>query len=68
KHNLGEQQTRSAVEATGRFLSAMAGNFPGYEEASRALYARNRDRFDDMIRDWPGDIRLHAGRLIGNAF
>jgi hypothetical protein len=68
KHNLGEQQTRSAVEATGRFLSAMAGNFPGYEEASRALYARNRDRFDELIREWPGDIRLHVGRLVGNAF
>src|SRR5262245_42489355 len=42
KRNPGEQQARSAIEAAGRFLSAMAGNLPGYEEASRALYARNK--------------------------
>jgi hypothetical protein len=68
KRNPGEQQTRLAIDAAGRFLSAMAGNLPGYEEASRALYARNRDRFDDLIRKWPRDIRLHAQRLARSAF
>ena len=68
KRDPGEQQARSAIEATGRFLSAMAGNLPGYEEASRALYARKRKRFDDLIREWPKDIRLHAKRLSHGAF
>jgi len=68
KRNPREQQTRSAIEAAGRFLSVMAGNLPGYEEASRALYARNKQRFDELIRKWPKDIRLHAQRLVRGAF
>jgi uncharacterized protein len=64
KRNPGEQRTRSSIEAAGRFLSAMAGNLPEYEEASRALYARNVERFDELVRDWPKDIRLHAQRLV----
>ena len=68
KRNPGEQRTRSSIEAAGRFLSAMAGNLPGYEEASRALYARNAERFDELVRDWPKDIRLHAQRLVRAAF
>jgi hypothetical protein len=63
RHNPGEQQARRAIEAAGRFLSAMAGNLPGYEEASRSLYARNGNRFGRLIRKWPRDIRLHARRL-----
>jgi len=68
KRDPGEQRTRSSVDAAGRFLSAMAGNLPGYEEASRALYARNKERFDELVREWPRDIRLHAQRLVRAAF
>lgn len=68
KRDPAEQQALSAIKAAGRFLSAMAGNLPGYEEASRALYARQRKPFDDLIREWPGDIRLHAQRLVRGAF
>jgi hypothetical protein len=64
KSNPGEQQARSAIDATGRFLSAMAGNLPGYEEASRALYARNKKQFHEQTRKWPRDIRLHAHHLV----
>jgi uncharacterized protein len=62
--NPAEQRARLATEAVGRFLSAMAGNLPGYEEASRALYAGNRARVEDLIRHWPPDIRAYLmGRL-----
>ncbi|HXK03865.1 MAG TPA: DUF2239 family protein [Verrucomicrobiae bacterium] len=64
KRNPGEQQARSAIEAAGRFLSAMAGDLPGYEEASRALYCRNKKRFHEHTREWPRDIRLHAHHLV----
>ncbi len=63
-----QQRTRIAREALGRFLSAMAGNLPGYEEASRALYAGDRDRFESWIQDWPADIRGHVQRLAEPAF
>ena len=68
KRDPGEQQARLAVEAVGRFLSALAGNFPGYEEATRALYARDRERFNALIRDWPQDVQAHALKLAGDAF
>jgi len=45
----------------------LAGNPPDYEEATRALYARNCDRFDELIREWPQDIRMHVQRLIRDA-
>jgi len=64
KRDPGEQQKRLAIEAAGRFLSAMAGDFPGYEEASRALYARDWNRLDDLIRRWPHDVRGHVQRLV----
>jgi len=60
----GDQRTREAIEAAGRFLAAIAGNFPHYEEATRALYARDRKRFEDLIRDWPRDVRIHALELL----
>ncbi len=68
KRDPGEQQARQAIEAAGRFLSAMAGNLPGYEEAGRALYARNRERFEELIKEWPQDIRANALRLVRDAF
>jgi hypothetical protein len=65
--NPGEQRVRLATEAVGRFLSAMAGNLPGYEEASRALYAGNRARVEDLIRHWPADIRTYLMRRLDDA-
>jgi hypothetical protein len=68
KREPGESQLQKAIEAAGRFLSAMAGNLPGYEEATRSLYARNGARFAELIRDWPPDIRTHAQRLVQGVF
>lgn len=51
-----------------RFMSAMAGNLPNFEEASRALFAGDRDKFDEMVDFWPGDIREHAHALAEKAF
>src|SRR5689334_17127904 len=45
KHEPEKQRKRRAQAAAGRALSALAGDLPDYEEASRALYAGDRDRF-----------------------
>lgn len=66
KRNPSEQQARLTVEAVGRFLTAMAGNLPNYEEATRALYARNRSQLKGLIQNWPRDIRLYVQRRIQN--
>jgi len=63
----GASRARLALDAAGRFMSAMAGNLPGYEEATRALYARDRARLESLIEGWPGDIRNHVLRLIGES-
>ena len=57
KRDAGESQDRTGVAATGRFMSAMAGNLPGFEEAYRALYARNRQQLEERVKDWPEDVR-----------
>ena len=54
---------RAAQEAAYRFMSAIAGNFPGFEEATRALFACDRRRFSDMIANWPEDVRDYAVNL-----
>ena len=46
---------------------AVAGNLPGFEEASRALFAGNPEGLTDLTRDWPGDIRSYLLRLAGGA-
>jgi hypothetical protein len=61
--NSGRDKVRHSQEAAYRFMSAMAGNLPGYEEALRALFAGNRERFDDSIAPWPADIREYALKL-----
>lgn len=62
------QGDRLSRDAISRFMSAMAGNLPGYEEALRALFAGDRSRFDGQIRNWPTDIRDHIDRLSLTAF
>ena len=54
---------RSAQEAAYHFMSAIAGNLPGFEEASRALFAYDRRRFGDLIAAWPEDVRDHVIKL-----
>jgi len=63
---LGSSRVRLALEAAGRFMTAMAGNLPAYEEATRSLYAKDRIRLEAQIALWPQDIRAYALRLVGD--
>jgi uncharacterized protein len=56
-------RSRAARDAAYHFMSAMAGNLPGFEEASRALFADERRRFSSLIAAWPDDISDHIVRL-----
>jgi hypothetical protein len=56
-------QRRQRQEAAYHFMSAMAGNLANFEEASRALFAGQRERFDELIKGWPTDIRDHTLKL-----
>ena len=61
--NQDQDKKRQVQDATYRFMSAMAGNLPGFEEASRALFANDAERFDKLIKAWPNDIRDHIRKL-----
>jgi hypothetical protein len=66
--NEGKDRMREAQESAYRFMSAMAGNEPGFEEALRALFAGRRERFETLVERWPADVRDHAKKLAGIAF
>ncbi|WP_218823516.1 DUF2239 family protein [Inquilinus limosus] len=57
------QRRRAAREAGYRVMSAMAGDLPGFEEASRALFAGDRARFEQETAAWPADLRAYVTRL-----
>ncbi|MCK2056039.1 DUF2239 family protein [Methylobacterium sp. 37f] len=63
----GQTRTKAAKEAGYRFLSALAGDLPGYEEAIRALFAGDAGGFTDRMTAWPPDIRDHALKLAALA-
>lgn len=56
-------RVREYREAAYRFMTALAGDLPGYEEATRALFGGDRDRFVVHTAPWPADVRAHALRL-----
>lgn len=56
-------RARAARDAAYHFMSAIAGDRPGFEEATRALFADDRGRFATLIAAWPKDIREHITRL-----
>ncbi len=59
---------RLAREAAYRFMSAMTGDRPHYEDAIRALFADQPSRFRELIAGWPKDVRDHAAALAERAF
>ncbi len=63
RRNGDAARRKSAQAAAYHFMSAMAGNLPGFEEATRALYRDDRRSFGEIVAVWPPDIRDHAIRL-----
>ena len=63
-----QDQLRLAQESAYRFMNAMAGNHAGYEEALRALYSGDKQRFAQHIESWPTDIAKHAASLAAQVF
>ncbi|MCA8409710.1 DUF2239 family protein [Burkholderia cenocepacia] len=58
-HAAADRQ-RDAQARAYHFMSAMAGDLPGFEEAARALYANDAARLAELIAGWPDDVRDHA--------
>jgi len=58
-----KDRVRQSQEACYKFMSVMAGDLPGFEEASRALFANDMHRLGDLITAWPNDISYHVMKL-----
>ncbi|MBX3207317.1 MAG: DUF2239 family protein [Labilithrix sp.] len=67
KRGQSRQLARKAREAAGKFMWTIAGDLPGFEEASRALYARDDARLGALTRSWPKDIAAHVAALVAHA-
>jgi hypothetical protein len=65
--NTVKDQIRQSQNSAYKFMSAMAGNLPGFEEATRALFAGDEMRFDQQIGSWPEGIKQLAKKLAANA-
>lgn len=63
--NVGVKQVQERVY---RFMSVIAGDLIGFEEALRALYKANRKDFLLNIQDWPRDVKSHAIELAKPIF
>lgn len=59
----GPDALRRARERTYAFMSTMAGDLPGFEEATRALFAGDADRLGAHIAAWPPGVRHLVTRL-----
>lgn len=58
-----QDAVRAATEATYRFMSEMAGDLPHFEDASRALFARQAQAFAQQTAAWPEDVRSYLQQL-----
>lgn len=60
----GADRERKARESAYRFMHAMAGDEPGFEEASRALFAGDAMKLAAVVAAWPRDVRSHLMMLV----
>ena len=68
RDNKAVDEQRQARETAYRFMSALAGDEAGFEEASRALFAGQREAFLAQAESWPADMREHVLQLAQAAW
>ena len=59
----GQTAVRAAQDNAYRFMSAIGGDLPGFEEAVRALYAADTVKLGTHLTEWPVDLRTHVHKL-----
>jgi len=60
-------RTRQAREAVDRVMFALAGDLPGYEDASRAFHRGADEAFAKIVGAWPADVRDYIALLHDRA-
>lgn len=59
----GPDRVRKGREAAYRFMTAVAGDLPGYEEATRMMFAGDAAGFEAAVAEWPEGVRIWAIKL-----
>ena len=57
------ERARKARDSAYHFLSAVAGDLRGYEDAVRALFADDLEHLRSLSGEWPPDVVAYALRL-----
>jgi hypothetical protein len=68
RDNAGLERVRCAQEACFRFMSGLGGDLPDFEEALRALFAKDGAGFEARLAAWPEDLRDYARMLAAPVF
>jgi hypothetical protein len=63
-----KDRVRHCGAVTYKFMSTMAGHEPGFEEASRALFAGDSAGFAARVASWPADVQAHLLKISTHAF
>lgn len=61
--SVDRDRQRRANECAYHFMSTMAGDMAGFEEASRALFANDAAKFHQLTEAWPTDVRDYLRHL-----
>lgn len=63
--NVDRDRKRRANECAYHFMSTMAGDMAGFEEAARALFANDAATLRQQTEAWPTDVRDYVRHLAG---
>ena len=58
-----KDQARKALERAYQFMVTLGGDLPGFEEASRALFANDVQKLHEQLSAWPLDVSDYVMRL-----
>ena len=61
--SVDRDQQRQTNERVYHFMSTMAGDMAGFEEATRALFANDAAKFHRLTEAWPTDVRDYLSYL-----
>lgn len=64
KREPAAEQSRRTREALSRVLWAVAGNLPGFEEASRSLFAGADAELLSLTKTWPDGVRTYVAERL----
>jgi uncharacterized protein len=59
-----EDRASRVVAAAGKFMWTMGGDLGGFEEATRALYAKKWDVLKTLTDPWPKDIKAYLRQIL----